>query len=56
VAQDLVAQVLLAAIGVDQRAIFALRDGVDGEVAPGQVFFERDVPVGMDGEATLAGR
>ena len=37
VAQHLVAQVLLAVVGVVQLAVGRFGDGVDGEVAPGQV-------------------
>ena len=40
----------------DQLAVFILRDGVDGEVAPLQVLFERDGRVGVEFEAVIAAR
>ena len=58
VAQHPGAQVGHAAIGVDHRAaatpIGGSGDGVDGEVAPRQVFFQRHVGRGMHHKATVA--
>ncbi len=42
-AQNLVTDIDLAVIGIDQRAVFGLGDGVDGEVAAGEVFFQRNI-------------
>ena len=53
-AQHAGGDVALAAIGVGQHAVIALRDGIDGQVAPGQVFFERDIGSGMHGKAAVA--
>ena len=53
-AQHAGGDVALAAIGVGQRAVFALRNGVDGQVAPRQVFFERDIRGGVHGKAAVA--
>ena len=52
----LVCEVALAAVGIDQRAVFVLRHRVDRQVAARQVFFERDVGRGVEGEAVVAGR
>ena len=47
-------QVALATVGVDQRAVFGQGDGVDGEVAAQQVFFQRHARCGVDGKAAVA--
>ena len=41
-------------IGVDQCAVFILRDRVDGEVAPLQVLFKRDIGSRMKSEACIS--
>ena len=56
VAQHLGLEVALAVVRVDQRAVNVACHRVDGEVAPHQVFFERDAAVGVDGEAAVARR
>ena len=43
-----------AAVGIDERAVVALGNGVDGEVAPQQVFFQRYRRVGIDDEPAIA--
>ena len=55
-AQHVGGDVALAAIGVGAVAVFVLGDGVDGQVAPGQVFFQRDVGRGMHGKAVVTPR
>ena len=53
-AQHARGQILLAAVGVDQRAVRIFRHGVDGQVAADQVFFQRHARVGMKGKAAVA--
>jgi hypothetical protein len=52
--QHTLLQVALAAVGVDQRAVFVARHRVDGEVAARQVLFQRHVGAGVEGEAVVA--
>ena len=47
-------QVALAAMRVDERAVFGLGDGVDGEVSARQVFLQRDAGCRMHREAAVA--
>ena len=47
-------QVGLAAKGVDQGAVVVLGDGIDGQVSPGQVFFEGDMGRGVHHKAVVA--
>ena len=54
VAQEAPLEVLPAAEGVDQRAVLVPGDRVDGEVAPAQVFLERDIRRGVHREALVA--
>ena len=53
-AQHTLLQVALAVERIDQAAIFGLGDGVDGQVATRQVFFQRHTGIGMDGKALVA--
>ena len=53
-AQDAELQVLRAAKGVDQLALFVPRDGIDREVAARQVLLQRDIRCGEHGEALVA--
>jgi hypothetical protein len=55
-AQHAAAQVALAAAGVDQRAVFVARHGIDGQVAARQVLFQRHLGRGVEGEAVVARR
>ena len=55
-AQHLCSDVALATIGVGAVAVFVLGDGVDGQVATGQVFFERHIRGGMHRKAVVAPR
>jgi len=50
VAEHSCRQIALPAIGVHQRAGLVLGHRVDGEVAPPQVFLQRDVRRGVHGE------
>ena len=52
--QDAPLEVPAAAMGVDQSALGVARHRVDGQVAPAQVLFERDVRTGIDGKAAIA--
>ncbi len=54
VAQDARLQVALAAVRIDQRAMFVPRHGVDGKVAADQVFLQRHLGAGVEGEAVIA--
>ncbi|EWS52710.1 hypothetical protein X551_04498 [Methylibium sp. T29] len=54
VAEHTGCQVALAAVGVDQRAVGRAGDGVDGQVAPCQVLFQRHVRCGVEAEAVIA--
>jgi hypothetical protein len=56
VAQHARRKVGLAAEGIDQRAVLVLGDGVDGEVAPRQILFQRHVGRGVEDEALVARR
>jgi hypothetical protein len=47
-------EVFLTAKGIDQRAVLGLRHRIDGEIAPPEVFFQRDIRGGVDGEALVA--
>ena len=54
------AQVAQAAKGVDERGLIACPiggsgNGVDGQIAPRQVFFQRDGGAGLHGKAPVAG-
>jgi hypothetical protein len=49
-------EVALPAVGVGQGAVGVAGDGVDGEVAAGQVFFEGHRRVGVEDEAGVARR
>jgi hypothetical protein len=42
-----------AAEGIDQHAVVALRDGIDGEVAAAQIVFQRDRSHRTDDEAAI---
>ena len=53
-AQNAVAQILRAAVGVDQVAVGILGHRIDAEVAPRQVVLERDLRAGLAGEARIA--
>ena len=56
VAQHACAQILDAVMRVYQLAVRILRDGIDGEVAPRQILFQRDVTRSMDDEAFVPAR
>ncbi len=56
VAQHARLEIAFAAMGVDQAAILALRDGVDGEVAAAEVLFQRHRGRGVDHEAAMPAR
>jgi len=43
-----------AAKRVDQAAVCGLGDGVDAEIAPGQILLQRHRRIGIDHEATIA--
>ena len=47
-------QIHLAAIRIDQRPIRGLRDGIDRQIPPQQVFLERDVGRELGDEAAVA--
>ena len=51
--QHTAGQVLLAAKGVDKRAVGRLGDGIDREVAARQVLRQRHIGRGMEGEAVI---
>ena len=53
-AQHFVADIGLTVVGIDQRAVFSAGDGVDGQVAPRQVFFQRDIDIGIHLKALVA--
>ena len=53
-AQHAVAQILRAAVGVDQAAFGVLGHRVDAEVAPRQIVLERDLRAGLAAEARIA--
>ena len=53
-AQYAVMQIVAATEWVDNLAIGRLRDGVDGEVATLEVFFECDVRIGVKSKAFVA--
>ena len=53
-AQHFRADVGLAIERVDQGAVLSLRNGVDGQVAAQQVFFQRHLGCGVHGEALVA--
>ena len=55
-AQQFGFQVALAAMWVDQLALFVLGDGVDGQVAPRQVLLEGDIGRRMHHKAFVARR
>ena len=62
-AQHLVGQVLLTTVGVDEAGALRLLGigqghghGVDGEVAAGEIVFERDARPGVHRKALVAGR
>jgi hypothetical protein len=48
-------QVAYAAVGIDQVAVGRLRNGVDGQVAAGEILVERDLGTEIDGEPPIAG-
>ena len=54
VAQQTRLQIALAVKGIDQLAVFPLRDGVDGQVAALQILLERHVGRGPGDEAGVA--
>jgi hypothetical protein len=54
VAQHAGLHIARTAEGIDQHAIRILRDGVDGEVAPGEILLQADVGRGMHHEAAVA--
>ena len=54
--QHLVLQVLLPAIRVDQPAVVGLRDSVDAQVAPRQIFFQRHFRRGVYHKTFVARR
>jgi len=43
VTQRATGKIALAVAGIDQAAIFRLRDGVNGQIAPLQILLQRDV-------------
>jgi len=47
-------QVALSAVWIDQLALVIFGDGIDGEIAALQVFFEGDVGAGMEGKPAIA--
>ena len=49
-------EVMPAAVRIDQAAIGRLRNGVDGQVAAGQILFEGDLGPELDRESAVAGR
>jgi hypothetical protein len=56
VPQDARTQVALAAVRIDEHAIFATRHRVDREVAAQEILLERHVGRGVEGEALVARR
>ncbi len=46
-------EIRAAAVGIHQRAIRRLRDGIDGQVPPQQVLFQRDVRRELGDEAAV---
>jgi hypothetical protein len=54
-AQHSRAQVALAVVRIDERAVLGARHRVDGEVAALEVVLQRDVGGGMDREALVSG-
>ena len=55
-AQHALLQVALALERIGQAAVFGPGDGVDGQVAARQVFFQGHAGIGMDGKALVAAR
>ena len=52
--EDARAHIGRAAQGVDEFAVLRLGDGVDGQVAAAQVFFQRDIAAGVERKALVA--
>ncbi len=52
-AQNAVSQIRLAAIGINDMAVFILGEGVNGQIAALQILFKGDVRGGMTGEASI---
>jgi hypothetical protein len=54
VTQQTVAQIVLAAVGVNNLAVLVLRQRVDGQIAAQQIVLQRDVRRGIAGKAGIA--
>lgn len=52
--QALGLQVLFATVGVNQGAVCGQRHGIDGEVSPGEIFFQCNGGVSVDLKAVVA--
>ena len=53
-AQQALVEIALASERIDQLPILIFGHGIDGEVAAGQVLFQRDVGRGMEDETVIA--